>query len=315
MSFIIGLDVGGTSVKGIIFKDGKAVCKDSLPTVSGEGLADCLFALSERLAAAAGTQISRISGVGVGCPGVIDAVDGTVVRANNLGLFDYPLKSLLKERVAEVRVCNDGNAAALGEAYYGAGRGYKNSVLITLGTGVGGGIIIDGKLFSGNRSAGAEIGHMVIKEGGKLCSCGRRGCFEAYCSARALAGLTRSRMRRDPLSPMWREYNLRTADGETAFKYAGTDPSAAKVVETYIGHLVCGIANLANIFRPEAVILGGGVSAQGERLERLVRERIKKEIFAFGYAPVEIKCASLKNDAGAYGAAALFTIPSAGGKL
>lgn len=304
MSLVIGLDVGGSSVKGIAFKDGKAVCKSDLPTVCGEGLLDCLVSLANKLALSAGGEIR---GVGVGCPGVIDSAAGIVVKADNLNLKNYPLKALLERRLnAEVRICNDANAAALGEARFGAGKNYNNSVFITLGTGVGGGIIIDGKLFEGNRSAGAEIGHMVIKKGGKRCSCGRRGCFEAYCSARALAELTREYMVKNPSSAMWGKYTPETASAKTAFEFSEADAAAKKAVRRYIEYLACGIANLANIFRPQAVILGGGVSAQGERLENLVKARIKKEIFAFDYAPVEIKCASLQNEAGCYGAAALF---------
>lgn len=306
MSFVIGLDVGGTAIKGIIFKDGEAVYKDSVPTVCG-GLEECAKSLIGRLIHSAGAKYGQLSGVGAGCPGVIDADSGAVVEARNLGLENYPLKDVLEKLTgAEARVCNDANAAALGEARFGAGKNYKSSVFVTIGTGVGGGIIWDGKLFTGNKSAGAEIGHMVIKQGGKLCSCGRRGCFEAYCSARALAGLTRGYMIKYPSSAMWKKYTAETADGQTAFEFMDVDAAAKKAVRAYIKYLVCGIANIANVLRPEAVILGGGISAQGARLEKLVKDGIRKEIYAFGYAPVEVKCASLQNDAGSYGAAALF---------
>lgn len=307
MSYLIGLDVGGTNVKGIVLKDGKAVYEAVVPTVCGEGLAGCLEELTEKLALGCGAVFSKIEGVGLGCPGVIDSLTGSIVRAANLNLENYPLKTLLQSKLGvEVRICNDANAAALGEARFGAGKGYRDSALITLGTGVGGGIVIGGKLFEGNKSAGAEIGHMVIKAGGKRCSCGRYGCFEAYCSARALIGLTREYMEEDTSSAMWKTYSYDSVNGATAFEYMDIDDTAKKVVERYIKYLACGVANIANIFRPQVIIIGGGVSAQGSRLIRPLQAIVDKEIFVPDYAPVEIKCAKLGNRSGAFGAAALF---------
>ena len=164
MALYMGLDVGGTFVKGIIIdENGKLICEDSIPTVTGEGLADCIEALAETLVRHSGLMFSAIEGAGVGCPGLIDSAEGKVIFAGNMRLRDYPLQKLLQDKLGvTVKICNDANAAALGEARFGAGKGYKDSVLITLGTGVGGGIVIDGKLFEGYKSAGAEIGHTVI---------------------------------------------------------------------------------------------------------------------------------------------------------
>ena len=303
MSLILGIDVGGTFVKGLTLKDNQSVFECEIPTRTGEGLADCIISLVQKLISGSGADLSQVAGVGVCCPGIVTQ-DGTIVRADNLKLKNYPLKSLLGQKLSlPVKACNDANAAALGEAVFGAGKGYSDSVLITLGTGVGGGIVIDGKLFEGNKKAGAEIGHMVIVRGGKRCSCGRRGCFEAYCSARALTQKTKEAMRRDKSSAMWKYADI---DGRTAFGCQNSDASAKKVVDWYLKHLACGVANIANIFRPQVIMIGGGVAAQGDNLTRPLQSLVDSEIFAADYAPVEIKCASLGNRAGSFGAAALF---------
>lgn len=307
MPYIMGLDVGGTFIKGLLLKDGECVCEAEIPTAAGPELVDCLVRLAEELVRGCGINFGELAGAGVGCPGVVESKTGTVVRAANLGLLNYPLKAELEKKLkTEVRVCNDANAAALGEAYFGAGKEYSNSILVTLGTGVGGGIILGGKLFEGNKSAGAEIGHMVIEKGGRPCTCGRRGCFEAYCSARALTERTREEMKRNPASGMYKAYTPENADGRTAFEFMNTDISARKVVEEYLEYLACGLSNLANIFRPQCILLGGGVSGQGDRLIRPLQKILDGEIFAPEYAPVKIKRASLGNRAGAFGAAALF---------
>ena len=308
MSLFMGIDVGGTAVKGAVINEkGELVAEDSVATKAGSALAECIEALADRLVAASGTVFSKIAGIGVCCPGMIESVSGTVIFAGNLQLENYPLKSILEEKFKkEVKVCNDANAAALGEAKFGAGKGYTDSVLITLGTGVGGGIVIGGKLFEGYKSAGAEIGHMVIERGGQKCTCGRRGCFEAYCSARALTEKTKWAMEEDTSSAMWKTYSYDTADGRTAFEYMDCDRSARAVVDWYLKYLACGVANIANIFRPQIIMIGGGVAAQGSRLTAPLQKLVDAELFGGSdFAPVKIACASLGNKAGAFGAAAL----------
>lgn len=304
----MGLDVGGTFVKGIIL-DGSANRKaeGSIPTVCGEGLASCIEELVESLMQSAGAVFSDLAGVGVGCPGQIDSQSGTVVFAGNLNLKNYPLKELLEKKLGvPVKVCNDANAAAYGEAVFGAGKEYSDSVLITLGTGVGGGVIIGGKLFEGYKSAGTELGHMVIEHGGYKCTCGRRGCFEVYCSARALTKMTKDAMEEDTSSAMWKTYTYDSADGRTAFEYMDVDRTARKVVEKYLKYLSCGIVNIANVFRPQVIMIGGGVAAQGTRLSSPLQKMLDKEILGgTSYAPVKVECATLGNRAGALGAAAL----------
>jgi len=309
MALYLGIDVGGTTVKGLLADEkGTALCEGAYPTPDSDGdLADCIEMLAENLVRRAGAVFSEVAGIGVGCPGIVDSDSGNVVFAGNLNLNNYPLKQKLSQKFnIPVKVCNDANAAALGEARFGAGKGYTDSVLITLGTGVGGGIIIGGKLFEGYKSAGAEIGHMVIERGGAPCSCGRRGCFEAYCSAKALTEKTKEAMEDNTASEMWRGYTYDTADGRTAFEYMDTDPTAKRVADWYFRYLSCGIINIVNIFRPQVIMMGGGVAAQGSRLTEPLQKLVDKEIFGgTDYAPVKIVCATLGNRAGAYGAVAL----------
>lgn len=307
----IGIDIGGTTVKGIVIRsDGEEVCRGSVDTVTGDGdaLSKSIVGLINKMLSDIGGYKMDVRGVGIGCPGLIDSTNGAVVFAGNLGLSYYPLAKSVSDKIGmPVKITNDANAAALGEAKFGAGKKYGDSILVTLGTGVGGGIVINGKLFEGGKSAGAEIGHMVVVEDGEKCTCGRRGCFERYASARALTRQTAAAMEQNRGSAMWQTYNLETVSGKTAFDYADTDSVAGEVVDKYINHLACGIINLINIFRPEVVMLGGGVSEQGDRLTQPLQKIINKEIFAgTSFAPVKIVKAKLGSDAGAYGAAVLF---------
>lgn len=299
------------SVKGLaVNADGSVLSESSVKTdlKDGDALAECVAELVNRLISLSGLGVRAFEGVGVGCPGVIDSRNGTVVFAGNLRLKNFPLAKAAEALTGmPVRMTNDANAAALGEVRFGAGKAYGDAVMITLGTGVGGGVIIDGRLFEGYKSAGAELGHMVICEGGRQCTCGRRGCFEAYSSATALMKSTAEAMKNDKNSAMWGKYTPETVTGKTAFEFAATDAAAKAVADEYVRYLACGLTNVINVFRPRAIILGGGVSEQGERLLKPVREIIEKEIFGGnGYAPVEVVKATLGNKAGAYGAASLF---------
>lgn len=308
MMYYLGLDIGGMSIKGVcIDAEGQILAEGCVPTEcenGGMAMCDAIAVLADRLS----EQVEgELGGVGVGCPGMIDSDTGTVIFAGNLGLKNFPLGAILQEKLhTDVKITNDANAAALGEARFGAGKQYSNSVLVTLGTGVGGGIIIGGKLFEGGDSAGAEIGHMVIERYGVRCTCGRRGCFEAYSSATALIRKTRTEMEEDPSSEMWKTYTSQNCTGKTAFEYMETDHTAKKVIDWYVNYLACGLLNLANIFRPQVIMLGGGIAAEGEKLTRPLQEIVDREIFGGNdYAPVRVVKATLGNKAGALGAAAL----------
>ncbi len=308
--YYLGLDIGGMSVKGIILdEEGHPLVEDCAITMherGGDGMCESISELALTLISKCGANRKEVK-VGVGCPGVIDSANGVLVFAGNLNLRNYPLVAKLGSHIGlPVKITNDANAAALGEATFGAGKNYKDSVLVTLGTGVGGGIIIDGKLFEGHGSAGAEIGHMVIERHGENCTCGRRGCFEAYCSATALVRRTKRQMEDNPGSAMWTKYTADTATGKTPFEFCDYDIDAREVVDWYLKYLSCGIANLANVFRPEVIMIGGGVSGQGDKLIVPLQRLVDKELFGgTDYAPVKIVKASLGSKAGAYGAAAL----------
>ena len=311
--YYAGLDLGGTFVKGgIVDEEGNILVKGKIPTGAERpyaAIAADMAQLVKDLAAQAGLQQEQIAAVGIGSPGLIDAENGTIVYSNNLRWENVPLCAAVRERLGlPVCITNDANAAALGESFCGAGKKYRSMVFITLGTGVGGGIILDGKLFEGYRSAGAEVGHMVIECGGWQCTCGRRGCFEAYASATGLIRRTREAMEAHPESAMWRlAGSLEKVDGKTAFDgMRAGDAAAARVVDEYISYLAEGVVNLVNIFRPEAVLLGGGVCAEGETLLAPLREKVFPHLFGgTEYAPCAIVKASLGNDAGLCGAARL----------
>lgn len=310
MKYYAGLDLGGTFVKcGIVDEEGKIVIKDKIPTGKdrpyGEIAAD-MAKLVKDLAARAGVEIAA---AGIGSPGTVDSKNGTIVYANNLDWKKVPLaKEVKKHLCVPVALTNDANAAALGEHFCGAGKAYQSLVLVTLGTGVGAGVVIDGRLFEGFRSAGAEIGHEVIRVGGEKCTCGRRGCFEAYSSATALIRQTKRAMEKDPESALWNVAgSLENVDGKTAFDTAQAgDRTAKRVVNAYIRYLAEGITNIVNSYRPEAVLIGGGVSAQGDTLLLPLRRMVVRRIYGgLRYAPVFIGTASLGNDAGLCGAARL----------
>lgn len=306
---IIGIDLGGMSAKGAVLKDGELLGKTRVKTSADRSAEETAFELSRlamEVAEHAGIGFDKVQAIGIGSPGVIDSKTGTVVNWTNFNWKDVPLAKYIRERTGkQVFVTNDANAAALGEAKYGAGKNYSDSVLITIGTGVGG-IILGGKLFEGFRSAGAEIGHMVIRQNGKLCSCGRRGCYEVYASARALIEITRENMQAELTSKMWEfAKTLDDVDGRTAFDaLRAGDETAEKVIREFVANLGEGILNLSAILRPQAFILGGGISAEKETLLKPLRDYVYPRLYVSeNYAPLDIRCAELGNDAGLYGAA------------
>ena len=306
---VIGIDLGGMSAKAAVLIDGELKGKsrvETLETDAPEVTAEKLATLALTAARGAGISFDEITAIGIGSPGVIDSETGTVASWTNFHWTNVELARLVSGHLNKpVYVLNDANAAALGEAKFGAGKNYQDSIFITIGTGVGGGIMIGGKLFEGYRSAGAEIGHTVIRQNGELCTCGRRGCFERYASTGALIRSTKRAMEAHRESALWKwAPSLDEAGGRTAFRAAAEGDKVAKeVINEYIAALGEGIANLINILRPQAVIIGGGISNEGEPLFAPLREYLPERIYANFYSPVEIVRASLGNDAGLYGAA------------
>ena len=310
--YYIGIDLGGTFIKGgIVNENGEIIVCDKTPTEvekGDKGVAANIAKLAKSLLEKANIELSAVEGLGIGSPGMIDSAEGNVVYANNLGWENFRICDELSNLLGgiKVKIGNDANVAALGEVKFGAARNYNSAIMITLGTGVGGGIVIDGKLVEGNMGAGAELGHMVIVKDGEQCSCGRRGCFEAYSSATALIRDTKRAMEAHPDSKLWECGSLEKVGGRTAFQYAKVDVYAKEVIDSYIEHLACGLLNYANIFRPEVILLGGGVCAQGDNLIVPLQKLVDKEIYAGDKGPrVPILIAELENSAGLLGAAAL----------
>ena len=311
MKTYIGIDLGGTFVKyGLVGEVGEIIEKGKIPTPAGCGYAETIEAISSAVRGLAAKPGASVCGLGIGAPGVVDGEKGVVRLSGNLGWENKPLaEDLSAELSIPAVLTNDANAAAYGEYVCGAGSEYKSVVLITLGTGVGSGIVLNGKLFEGNEGAGAELGHEVIRMDGEKCACGRRGCFEAYASATALIKQTMRATEKDRQSMLWQLCggDINNVNGKTVFDAAAMGDAAAKrVVNNYLRYLSEGLANIANAFRPEAILIGGGISAQGESLTKPLQRRVDKLMLGHGrYAPVKIKAASLGNDAGLVGAAML----------
>lgn len=311
--YYVGIDFGGMSAKaGLFDKNSKMLAKDTVKTSKDDNYVTTVAKMAQlvkKLCEENDVPIKSVRRIGLASPGVIDSKEGIVVRWGNYNWSDKPLARDMSEAAgAEVRVVNDANAAAYGEAIYGAAKAYKNSIFITLGTGIGSGIIIDGKLFEGVRGAGAEAGHMVIQVGGVPCGCGRKGCFEQYASASALIRDTKRAMFENKESIMWQVTggDPENVDGKTAFAASREGDAAAQtVVKNYIVYLGEGILNLVSIFRPEAVILGGGVCNEGEYLLAPLRKYVAERLYVgCDKVPLTLNRAALGNDAGIYGALA-----------
>ena len=312
--YYVGIDLGGTFIKGgIVDETGKILLVDKTPTEKekgkdgADGVAKNIASLVQSLMQRQGLTNTDVVGIGMGAPGMIDSQTGVVIYWNNMGWKDFALGEKLQALTGlPVKIANDANVAAIGEVKFGAARNFSSAVMITLGTGVGGGIVVGGKLVEGNKGAGAELGHSVIVYGGEQCTCGRKGCLEAYASATALIRDTKRAMQAHKDSKMWETGGIENVDGKTAFDYREQDVYAKEVVDSYIAHLACGLVNFANIFRPEAIILGGGVCAEGDNLVKPLQAIMDREIFAGKMGPqVPILIAELGNSAGLLGAAAL----------
>lgn len=308
---IIGIDLGGMSAKAALLAGEKLEGKSRVETSAAntaEQTALALAHLAMETAEKAGKSMEDVQAIGIGSPGVVDSANGNIVLWSNFHWKDVPLGALVEKYTGKKTfVTNDANAAALGEARFGAAKQFSDCILITLGTGIGGGIIIGGKLFEGYRGAGTEVGHMVIRQDGELCTCGRKGCFERYASAGALIRLTQAEMANDRSSAMWKYAPaVEKADGRTVFlALKEGDAAAKKVFDTYIAALGEGVANLVSVFRPQAVIFGGGISAEGETLLAPLRAYVYPRLYVSEkIVPLELRCAQLGNDAGLYGAAA-----------
>ncbi len=311
----LGIDLGGTNIKaGIVDENNAVIFKSSVPT----GVADGNEAVVENIVKAcsivlheAGITLAEVENIGIGTPGAVNSGTGVVERAENMRFENFPLAAKLEEKISrKVYIENDANAAALGEYVAGAAKGAKNAVCVTLGTGVGGGIIIDGKLYSGSNFAGGELGHTVINFDGKHCNCGRNGCWERYASVTALIEQTKAAMEENADSALWSiaDGNAENVNGKTAFDAmrAGDEVGTA-VVDKFIGYIACGVTNMVNIFQPDVICIGGAISKEGDYILTALRKLVEKERFTKENAKqTEVVMATLENDAGIIGAANLY---------
>ena len=313
MKYYVGIDLGGTNiVEGVVDEEyniiAKASTKTNCPRPEKE-IADDMAKMALQAVENAGLTIEQIEWIGIGTPGIANSSTGVIERASNLGFENTPMVKYIQETIDKpVFIENDANAAAYGEYVAGAAKGAKNAVCITLGTGVGGGIIVDGKIYSGSNFAGAEIGHTVIEVDGAQCSCGRKGCFEAYSSATGLIRMTKEAIEAHPdciMAKMAEERGKVTARTSFDSMRAG-DEYAKAVVEKYIKYLAAGITNTINIFQPDILCVGGGVCNEGDPLLLPMKAIVKEEVFTRNSDKnTEIVIAKLGNDAGIIGAAFL----------
>ncbi len=310
--FSIGIDIGGTNlVAGVVDREGRLVAKASLKAqgaASPEAICQALQALTEQAVQAAGLNRSDIFRIGIGVPGSVDQERGVVLFCPNLPLSHTPLRDRLRESwEIPIHLGNDAHCALLGEYYAGAAQGRRSAVVVTLGTGVGLGVMVQGPVFLCSHGQGMEGGHMVIVADGQPCNCGRRGCWEQYASASGLRRMTRQVMEQRPESAMWQlcQGSLDQVGGRTAFQAARAgDEAGRQVVEMYLHYLAIGLVNLVNLFQPEVLCLGGGVSNEGDDLFLNPLRLLVSRACYNGQGTQLLKC-QLGNDAGIVGAALL----------
>ena len=306
MAYYIGIDIGGTNIKtGVVSEKGEIISETGVPTgahrpqnIVFEDIAQTVKEAVEK----SKIEMREIRAIGMGSPGMMDYETGSVIYNNNLGWKDFHISEMMSERFGiPARIENDADAAALGEVIAGSAKGARSAIIITLGTGVGAGIVIEGKIYRGS-----EFGHMVIKDGGRPCKCGRKGCFESYCSATGVVAMTKEAIAENPDGLLAKTAELEgEVSGRTMFDAADKgDTVAIKLVDEYIEYLACGIANLVNGLNPEIISLSGGIANRGEKLLVPLRKKVMSEIYE-GIRPnaSKIVCCTLGYKAGLIGAA------------
>lgn len=310
--YCIGVDLGGTNIAvGLVNLSTRGIVKQmSIKTNaprSCEAISADIAEICRKLCGMQGITMSDLLWVGVATPGIVKGE--VVVAAFNLGWENVNFGKILREATGRpTYVANDANAAAYAEALWGSGAGSDSLVTFTLGTGVGGGIVFDGKIWEGKNGFAAEMGHMVIDPQGRACPCGKRGCLEAYCSATALIRETKRIMKLYPESKMWDEVggDVECASGKTAFRAAERGDATAKLVlGDFVGYLALGVANIINVFQPDVVCIGGGISREGENLLAPLRDIVLHNSFGTETSRTKVVAATFRNDAGIIGAAVL----------
>ena len=305
---LYGVDLGGTTVKmGLFDTEGNVITKWEIPTVKDHGgkhiLPDIAESIKKNMTE---NNLSKddVIGVGIGVPGPVDK-DGVIYKAANLGWGVFSVRNTLSDLLDGIKVeaGNDATVAALGEMWKGGGKGHKNMVAVTLGTGVGGGIIIDGRILTGSTGAGGEIGHIHVEDNEtESCGCGNKGCLEQYTSATGVVRLAKRRLAEDDKTSVLRDEEVNSKTVWDAVKIS--DSVAIEIANTFGKYLGKGLAAVAGVVNPEIFVIGGGVSKAGEILIDYIKPSYQKYVFN-GSREVKFALATLGNDAGIYGAAKL----------
>lgn len=315
--YVVGIDLGGTNIKAGIVEEtsGMVIVSESIKTNSDKGMEDTferIALLVDKMLKDSEIDKSKVNGVGMGIPGPV--INGEIVTffANFPWEKGLNIAKILEKNLnLPVKLGNDANVITLGEAWKGAAKGYKNVLGLTLGTGVGGGILIDGKILEGFRGAGAEVGHMKLVENGKLCGCGQQGCWEAYASATAIVKETINRFDENKFNLVWKNIdgNIKLLEAKHVFDAAKEeDRFAVEIIDYTAKYLAMGIGNLLNVLNPEIIIVGGGVALAGDFLFDKVKKELKKYALPVTLENIKIVQAKLGEDAGIVGAAALLEL-------
>lgn len=305
----VGVDLGGTNIAvGLVNEKYEIIAHKSVPTNAKrppEQVIEDMAKAIEDVLISAKVKPQSCEKIGIGAPGICDVDRGVVVRNYSLSWENVELVRIMQQHFSmPVKIDNDANCAALAEVKAGTAKGYKNAILVTLGTGIGSGIILNGKIYSGRCGSGTEIGHILIDHNGEQCSCGRKGCWDAYASVTSLIVQAKRAALQRPESML---NSLTEITGKSIFEVANTgDVTAKAVVAQYCHYIALGVSNIVNIFAPDVILLGGGVSAQGEKILAPVRKYIRENCFDKREdAMPQLGIASMGNDAGIIGAAAL----------
>ena len=309
----IGIDLGGTGIKaGVVNEKGEILSKASCPTLPERGYEAVIRDMANlaiQVARDSGHEIGDMEAIGVGLPGIMDPRTGRIPFCTNLGWHDVPLVEEMAKYVdVPVFVDNDATVAGLAESVAGVSAGCENSVFVTLGTGVGGGVVLGGKVFSGSHGVATEIGHMITVVDGEMCTCGNRGCFERYASATALIREGRRMCEAKPDAALAKSVggDLSAINAKHVIDLAKAgDPDCAAIFDRYVEHLAIGLVNIINLYDPEVIVLGGGVSHAGQFLLDAVRAKLPSLVFYKGMPYARVELAKLTNDAGIIGAAML----------
>ncbi len=310
--YYIGIDVGGTNIKaGLVDAAGTIVCRAGTPTLATRPSAEIgadIGRLAVQVLEEAGISKAEVHSIGIGMPGACSDESGTVLYTANINFTDFPLRSAVQKEIdLPVHLGNDANCAALGE-YYMLPERPSDMVFITLGTGVGGGLIVNGKLYTGFNGIAGEVGHIMLRQGGEKCGCGRCGCWEAYASVTALIRQTRRFAEENPESAVAKACGKDFAElsGKTAFVLAKEgERDAQRIVDTWIRYVSEGVTDMINIFQPKLLLIGGAISREGDTLLVPLRRMVEEDMYKSRVPQTEIRMAALGNDAGLIGAAFL----------